>query len=200
MGKSRHSHGRCCADAPARDGGDRLGSELPQLISTTTAADHQGRHAAFLRRQLQAPALREVECGEFRHHRAKADTAQRFLHRPQRILVAPYAQEQQSIRIDPLRRQGAGIEVALPGDPQEAATPLVALPAADEMGDGSRRKARFLEIRAVAGKLMQGPGCETAARQMRINGGKSPAEGATGMYGPTVGCLFQQGDLPPQGS
>lgn len=195
MRESSDAQRGCRADAPACQGCDRLRRQLPQLIDAATATDHQGRDTALLRCQLQAPALREIECGEFRHHGAEAGTAQRFLHRPQRILVALHAEMQQPVGIEPLCWQGASIKIALPGDPQEATLPLVTLPivtlpAADEVSDRGGSKARFLQIRPVAGKLMQGPRSQTATRQMRIEGSKSPTEVAAGRCCPTMWRLF----------
>ena len=173
---------------------------MAQLIGAPAAADHEGRDAAFLRRQLQAPALREIEGGDLRHHRIEAGAAQRFLHRPERIGIALDAQVQQPVRIDAAFRQGAGIKIALPGDPQRAAIPVL-LATAHEACHGRGGKARFLEIGSMAGKLMQGAECQATPGEMKVDGVETPGECARGGGTAHAGLrqLLQQGNLPAQG-
>lgn len=187
------------ADPPAREGRDRLGRQMPELINPSAAADHQRGHAALLRRQLQAPALREIERRQFRHHGDEAGAAQRFLHRPEHIVIALHTEMQQLVGIKAPFRQGAGIKIAPPCDPQSAAAAAadVMLPATDQVCDGSGGKTRFLQIRSVARKLMQGTQRQAAARQMPVDRGKAPSEIPGGADYPR---LFQLRDLPPQGS
>ena len=184
-------------DAPARDGRDRLRAELPQLIGTPAAADDEGRHAAFFRRQLQPPALREVEGRHLRHHRVESGAAQRFLHRPERIGVAIDAQMQQPVGIKTAFRQGTGIEIALPRNPQRAAIALL-LAMADEARHGRGGEARFLKIGAMPHKLMQGAAGKAAAGQMPVDGAKPPGEVAARFTRIRLRQLFQQRYLPPQ--
>lgn len=191
--------GRRCADPPTRDGGDRLGGQLPQLIGTAATADHQSGNAALLRRQLQAPALREIERRQLRHDGREAGAAQRFFHRPERIAVALDTQMQEPIGVAPTCRQGAGIKIALPPDPQEAAAAMCPLPPPDEMGDRCGGKARFLKIRPTPGKLMQRAGCQDTPRQMPVERGQSPAQAFLAVrLRAELGRLVQPRDLPPQ--
>jgi hypothetical protein len=190
----------CRADAPARDGRDRLRAELPQLIGAPAAADHQRRDAAFLRRQLQPSALREIEGCDLRHHGVEAGAAQCFLHRPERIGITLDAQMQQSVGIDAAFRQGAGIKIALPCNPQGAAMPVL-LAAADKARHGGGGEARFLEIWAEPDKFVQGAQGKATAGEMKVNGAEAPGERThgDGVAHPGLRQLLQEGDLTPQG-
>lgn len=206
--RCRRAEGRCGGDAPARHRRDGLLRKAPHLAHAPAAADDEGRRAAFLRRQLQAPALREIEAGDLAHHGAEMPAAQRFLERPERIFIAPHADQEQAAGVEPRRRQGTRIKIAPARHPQHAAA-FMAQPAADEAGHRRRRQTGLFEIRPIAGEFVQRAQHEPAPGQMPVDGFKFPAENlrrppaihatACGAAARAPGLLFQQGDLPAQG-
>ncbi len=178
MRRGGNTDRRCRADAPAGKGRARLVGQGAQFGSPAAAADDERRHAAFLRRQLQSPALGEIECGHFTHHGAEAAAAQGLLQRPERIGIAPHLEMQQPVGIESGLRQRAGIKIALAADPKDAAVQIMPQPPADQPREGSGGQARFLKIRSLAGKFMQGAERQAAPGEVEIDGAKAPAERA----------------------
>ena len=189
------------ADAPARKGRDRLMCQGAQFGSPAAAADDERRHAAFLRRQLQPPALREVECSHFTHHGAEAAAAQGFLQRPERIGIAPHLEMQQPVGIESGLRQCAGIKIALATDPQHAAVQIMPQPPTDQPRQGRGGQARFLKIRTLTGKFMEGAEHQATPGEMTVDGAEAPVKRTRGGGIAHAGLrqLLQEGDLTAQG-
>lgn len=206
--RCRHAEGGGGGNAPARHRGAGLLRQAPQLTGPAVAADEQGGDAAFLGRQLQTPALREVERADLAHHgdeacRAGRLAAQGFLDRPERIGIAPHVEQQQAGWIETGGGKGARIEIAPPRHPQHAAARGRAGPrkaAADQPRDRCRRQARLFKVGTVAGKFMQRSPGKPAARQVPIDGGKAPIQHARPRMRSEIRRrqLFQQGHLPAQ--
>lgn len=182
--------------APARLCRDRMGEPFPCARGRATAPDDEGGHAALLRSQLQAPALGKVERSQFAHQGSKARHAQRFLKRPQRVLVPPGGKMNEARRIAAARGQGAGIKIALPRHPQHMAGTRFLRAARKTRGDAGG-KACLLEI--GPGNFMEGAGLEPATRQMPVYGLDAPGDGR---LFPSFRrkTPLQQPDPPPQGS
>lgn len=191
--------GRYRADAPARHCGDRLAVERLEVAGAGRAANEKCRHAALLRRQLQPSALREVERCHFAHDRAEGRAAQGFLDRPQCIVVAPDLEMQQPVWVEPVRRQGAGVEITPPADPDDAAMAALPMQPADEAGDGGGGQGAFLKVLALAGEFMECAEHQPMAGQMLVDGGQSPGETRRcSALKSRLRQLLQQSHLPTQ--
>lgn len=181
---------------PAGIGGDGLCGPVAR-ITVLAAADDEGRHAALLRRQLQAPALCEIECAHLADHGGKALAAQSLLQRPERVVVAARFEMQQARWIAAASGQGAGIKITLPRNPQRLAC-TCRLCAAKQPRTHRSGQTRFLEIETGAGKFMQAPEPETATRQMLIDGGDPPIDHRRRPLQLRWQAALQQGNPPPQ--
>lgn len=181
---------------PAGIGGDGLCGPVAR-ISVLAAADDERRHAAFLRRQLQAPALRKIERAHLADHGGEALAAQSLLQRPERVVVAACFEMQQARWIAAAAGQGAGIKIALPRNPQSLAR-AACLCAAEQPRTHRGGQARLLEIETGAGKFMQAPEPKSAARQMIIDGGNAPIDHRCSPLQFRRQAPLQQGNPPPQ--
>ncbi len=166
---------------PSRVGGDRLNRPTPRLDRIPAAADDEGRHAAFLRGQLQAPALGEVEHSHFADDGHQAAAAQGFLDRPERVLVAPCVQMEEACGIAGTGRERTGVEIALPCNPEGMAG-SASLRTAEQARCHYGSKTRFFQIGACAGDFMEGPQTEAATRQMPVDALDAPREGRRGCF------------------
>lgn len=178
--------------------GDRLCRPIARLGSVAPAADEKSRHAAFLRRQLQAAALREVERSDFADDGAEARDTQGLLQRPERVVVAARAQIKEAVRVAEIGGEGTGIEVALPRNPQGMAGTRALRPA-QQPHRHCRGEAGLLEIECGTRHLMERPQAKTAARQMPVNGIDAPIEYGCRLHFWRQAAL-QQGNAPAQGS
>lgn len=164
------------------------------------APDDEGGHTALLRGKLQAAALGEVKGGDLADDGAQAAAAQGLFHRPERIRVAADGKMQQMRRVAARRRQGARIEIALPRDPEERAR--TALPRlAQQAGNDSGGKARFLAVEARPGKFMQRPQGKAIPRQMPVDGRDAPGKNRGRLCGSRgQGPPFQPFNPAPESS
>lgn len=160
---------------PARMGGDRLNGPVPCLGRISAAADDEGRYAAFLRSQLQAPALGEVEHSHFTDDCDQTTATQGFLDRPERVLIAPRVQIKKASGIAVTGRKRAGVEIALTRNPESMAKAGM-LGAAQEARRHCGGKARFFQIGACAGEFMECPQTEAPAGQMPVNSVDTPGK------------------------
>lgn len=200
MRRGGDSQRRRRADAPAGKRRDRLVGQGAQLAGSSAAADDERRHAAFLRRQLQPPALREVECRDLAHHGAETAAAQGLLQRPQRIGIAAHLKVQQPVRVKSGLWQRACVKIALPGDPQHAAIRVMPMAPANQSRNSGGGETRFLKIRPLAGKFMQRAQCQATPGKMKVDGAEAPGEGARGGVAHAgLRQLLQGRDLAAQG-
>ena len=181
---------------PAGIGGDGLCGPVAR-VTVLAAADDERRHTALLRRQLQPPALRQIERAHLADHGGEAAAAQSFFQRPERVVIAACFQMQQARRVATAAGKGPGIKVALPRHPQRLAATR-SLRAAEQPRTHRGGEARFLKIEAGAGKFMQRAKPKPAARQILIDGGNAPIDHRCRPLQLRRQTPLQQSNPPPQ--
>jgi hypothetical protein len=155
--------------------GNRLCRPIARQGSAAPAADEESRHAAFLRGQLQAPALREIERPNFADDGAEARNTQGLLQCPERVLIAARAQIKEAVGVAEMGGEGTGIEVALARDPQGMAGTRTLRPA-QQPHRHRRGEPGLLKIEGGTGHFMEGAQAEATTRQVSVNGLDAPGQ------------------------
>ncbi len=107
-------------DAPAGQGGTHA-----QTLTSPPAifgAQQQGGNAGGLRRQLQPPALPQIQPPHFAHHHGQIGAFQPLFHGPQALRIIPPPHQDQARRIQTKGRQTGPVQPPVGEAPQHLTT------------------------------------------------------------------------------
>lgn len=203
-------------NAPAGQGAaDTLGitvhiaAHIPDL-----GMQQQGGNAGGFRRQLQTPALPQIQAPHLAHHHGQAGTFQAFLHGPQALLIIPPPDQDQARRIQAKRRQSRAIQrrpkPPVGGAPQHSAAAAMRVKSAKRVGrrkrcppgrqhggKSQRRAAAMTSMAPRAQNFMQTATGQAAAGQPCLDRRHAKGQGRLRLPG-AHRTIFNGRDAPAQ--
>ena len=156
---------------------------LAVIALVPLSGQQQGGDAGGFRRQLQTPALPQIQTPHLAHHHGQAGAFQPFLHGPQALLVVPPMHQDQLPRAQAKGGQTRPVQAPARWTPQHLTAARAFLPAGkgrppgrQHGRKGQRRPAPISSLMA-AQHFMQTAAEQTAARQDPVNLRHAQAQG-----------------------
>jgi hypothetical protein len=192
-------------NAPTGQGGAAplsINGPISRLGSTIPDAQQQGGDAGGFRRQLQTPALPQIQTPHLAHHHGQAGAFQAFLHGPQALLIIPPPHQDQLLCPQAKCRQSRSIQLrsAMPWARRAPQHPAIWIkscpPGRQHGGKGQGRPAS-----RIAQYFVQTPTRQTGVGQAPINARHAHGqERGQGGHATVNGrrALLNCRDTPPQ--